>query len=282
MIRIITDSAADFTREEQQQYNLTVIPLQITFGTDAYEDGVTLTPEIFWTRIMSGENPKTSQPSPEAFLSAFEAAKAAGDSVVCVLLSSGLSGTVQSATLAKDMADYDDIHIIDSLQAATAQKMLVLRACQLRDEGGLSAGEIAQELRRFTKRIRLYGCLDTLDYLARGGRIPQAAASLGSLVQLKVLITLNEEGKVALAGKGMGLHRASAGVLKLAQQHKIDERFPVLPLYTYSPENIQSFMKKLNQAGIVCREEDLCAVGSTISTHVGPGVFGLVFVEAEE
>ena len=281
MIRIITDSAADFTREEQQQYNLTVIPLQITFGTDAYEDGVTLTQEIFWQRIMSGENPKTSQPSPEAFLSAFEAAKAAGDSVVCVLLSSGLSGTVQSAMLAKDMADYDDIHVVDSLQAATAQKLLVLHACQLRDEGTLSAEEIAQELRRFTKRIRLYGCLDTLDYLARGGRIPQAAASLGSLVQLKVLITLTEEGKVGLAGKGMGLHRASAGVLKLTQQHKIDERFPVIPLYTYSPENVLNFVKKLNQAGVACHEEDACAVGSTIATHVGPGVFGLVFVEAE-
>lgn len=281
MIRIITDSAADFSAGELSKHHITAIPLQIVFGSDTYEDGVTLTPEIFWQRIMSGENPKTSQPTPDAFLTAFEEAKAAGDSVVCVLLSSGLSGTVQSATLAKSMIDYDDIHIVDSLQAATAEKMLVYRACQLRDENKLSAGEIAQELRSFSKRIRLYGCLVTLDYLARGGRIPQAAASLGSLVQLKVLITINEEGKVGLAGKGMGLHRASAGVLKLIQQHKIDERFPVLPLYTYSPDNCLSFIKKLNQAGIACSEADLTAVGATISTHVGPGVFGLVFVEAE-
>ena len=281
MIRIITDSAADFNLSEQKQHNLTVIPLQITFGTDAYEDGITLTANIFWQRIMSGENPKTSQPSPEAFLSAFEDAKAAGDSVVCVLLSSGLSGTVQSAMLAKDMADYDDIHIVDSMQAATAQKMLVLRACQLRDEGRLSACEIAEKLRSFTKRIKLYGCLDTLDYLARGGRIPQAAASLGSLVQLKVLITITEEGKVGLAGKGMGLHRASAAVLKLVAQHKIDEHFPVLPLYTHTPDNAMNFIKKLNQAGISCEEKNAHPIGSTISTHIGPGVFGLVFVEAE-
>lgn len=281
MIRIITDSAADFSAEELKQYRLTAIPLQITFGSDTYEDGVTLTSDIFWTRIMSGENPKTSQPAPDAFLRAFEEAKAAGDSVVCVLLSSGLSGTVQSANLAKSMADYDDIHIVDSMQAATAEKMLVLRACQLRDEGQLTASEIAEELARFTGRIRLYGCLDTLDYLARGGRIPQAAASLGSLVQLKVLITLNEEGKVSMAGKGMGMHRASAGVLKLIEQHKIDERFPVMPLYTYSPDNCLSFIKKLNMAGIACKGNDIHAVGATISTHVGPGVFGLVFVEAE-
>lgn len=281
MIRIITDSAADFSAEELAKHQLTAIPLQITFGSDTYEDGVTLTPDIFWTRIMSGENPKTSQPAPDTFLRAFEAAKAAGDSVVCVLLSSGLSGTVQSANLAKTMAEYDDIHIVDSMQAATAEKMLVLRACQLRDEGQLSAGEIAKELARFTGRIRLYGCLDTLDYLARGGRIPQAAASLGALVQLKILITLNDEGKVGLAGKGMGMHRASAGVIKLIQQHKIDERFPVMPLYTHNPDNCLSFVKKLNQAGIACSGSDIHAVGATIGTHVGPGAFGLVFVEAE-
>ncbi|MGN0777438.1 MAG: DegV family protein [Candidatus Ventricola sp.] len=281
MIRIITDSAADFSAAELSQYNLTMVPLQVTFGDDTYEDGITLTPDIFWSRIMAGENPKTSQPSPDAFLTAFEAAKAAGDSVVCVLLSSALSGTVQSATLARSMADYDDIHIVDSLQAATAEKMLVLRACQLRDEGKLSAAEMAEALRSFTRRIKLYACLDTLDYLARGGRIPQAAASLGSLVQLKVIVHITPDGKVGMAGKGMGQHRVSAAAIKLAQQHQIDAGFPVLPLYTHSPENCKSFVKKLNQVGIACREEDAMPVGATISTHVGPGVFGLVFVEAE-
>lgn len=281
MIRIITDSAADFSADELRQYGLSMVPLQVTFGEDTYEDGVTLTPDIFWSRIMAGENPKTSQPSPDAFLSVFEEAKAAGDSVLCVLLSSALSGTVQSATLARSMAEDGDIHIVDSLQAATAQKVLVLRACQLRDEGRLSAAEIAEELRRFTRRIRLYACLDTLDYLARGGRIPQAAASLGSLVQLKVIVRITEDGRVGMAGKGMGLHRAGAAVLKLAQQHPIDPDYPVLPLYTYKPDNCLGFVKKLHQAGIACREEDAMSVGATISTHVGPGVFGLVFVETE-
>ena len=281
MIRIITDSAADFTTGELKQYRLTAVPLQIVFGEDAYEDGVTLTPDIFWSRLMAGENPKTSQPSPDAFLSVFEDAKASGDSVLCVLLSSGLSGTVQSAMIASSMIDYDDIHIVDSLQAATAEKFLVMRACQLRDEGKLSAGEIAGELRRFSKRIRLYACLDTLDYLARGGRIPQAAATLGSLVQLKVIVTITEDGKVGMAGKGMGMHRSTAALIKLIQQHEIDERFAPLPIFTHSPENCFALVKKLDALGISCREEDASPVGATISTHVGPGVFGLVFAEKE-
>ena len=281
MIRIITDSAADFSVSELRAHNLTAVPIQIAFGDDTYEDGVTLTSDIFWNRIIAGENPKTSQPTPDAFLNVFEEAKAAGDSVVCILLSSGLSGTVQSAHLAKSMAEYDEIYIVDSKLAATAQKMLALRACQLRDEGKLSAAEIASELERFAPRIRLYASLDTLDYLARGGRIPQAAATLGSLVQLKVLITINEEGKVGMAGKGMGLHRATASLLKLIQQHKIDDRFPVMPLYTHSTDNCLNLIKKLNLAGIAASEDSLNAVGATIATHIGPGAYGLVFVEAE-
>ena len=280
-MRIITDSAADFTREELNTLNVVSVPLQVTFGEDTYTDGVTLTGDIFWSRLTGGETPKTSQPSPESFLSVFEEARDAGDPVVCILLSSGLSGTLQSATIAKSMADYEDIHIVDSLQVTAAERMLVLRACQLRDEGRLSAAEIAAELERFTKRIRLYACLDTLEYLARGGRIPSAAAAVGSMVQLKPLITLTEEGKVGMAGKGMGLHRATASLIKLIQQHEIDTDYDVIPLYTCSPDNSMAMVKKLNASGIPCDEENMVSVGATIGTHAGPGAFGVVFVEKE-
>ena len=280
-MRIITDSAADFSASELKALNVTAVPLQVVFGEDCYEDGVTLTSDIFWSRLTGGENPKTSQPTPDAFLTAFEEAKAAGEGVVCILLSSGLSGTVQSATLAASMCEYDNIHIVDSTLAATAEKMLVLRACQLRDEGRLNAAELAEELRAFAPRIRLYACLDTLEYLARGGRIPAAAAALGSLVQLKLLITL-EGGKVSMAGKGMGMHRATAALIKLIQQHEIDDVLPPLPLYTCTPDNCKTLIKKLDAAGIHVSEENMSAVGATISTHVGPGVFGLVYVAKAE
>jgi len=277
-MRIITDSAADFSASELKAYNITAVPLQVVFGEDCYEDGVTLTPDIFWSRLTGGENPKTSQPTPDAFLSVFEDAKAAGESVVCILLSSGLSGTVQSATLAASMCEYDDIHIVDSRLAATAEKMLVLRACQLRDEGNLTAAQTADELRAFIPRIRLFACLDTLEYLSRGGRIPAAAAALGTLVQLKPLITISD-GKVAMAGKGMGMHRATAALIKLIQQHEIDDVLPPLPLYTHSPENCHALIKKLSAAGIEVDAQRTSSVGATISTHIGPAAFGLVYVE---
>ena len=278
-IRIITDSAADFTPAELDRLRITCVPMQVVFGKDSYTDGQTLTPEIFWQRLTAGENPKTSQPSPDAFLSVFEEAKAAGDEVVCITIASALSGTLQSAMIAKDMADYAPIHVIDSLKAAVAQKMLVLYACRLRDEGQLTAAQIADELSAFRPRIRLFACLDTLEYLARGGRIPKAAASLGAMVRFKPLITLSDDGHVELVGKGIGMHRATDAIIRLIGEHEIDRSFPLIPIYSHTPENCLAFVRKLNAAGIACGEDDVMPIGATISTHIGPGAFGLVFVE---
>ena len=278
-IRIITDSAADFSPAELEQLRITCVPMQVVFGEDSYTDGQTLTPEIFWQRLTAGENPKTSQPSPDAFLSVFEEAKAAGDEVICITIAAVLSGTLQSAMIAREMADYASIHIIDSLKAAVAQKMLVLHACRLRDEGQLTAAQIAQALSDLRPRIRLFACLDTLEYLARGGRIPKAAASLGTMVRFKPLVTLSEDGHVELAGKGIGMHRATDAVIRLVEGCEIDRSFPIIPIYSHTPENCLAFVRKLNAAGIACEEDGIMPIGATISTHIGPGAFGLVFVE---
>ena len=280
-IRIVTDSAADLTPAEFQKYGIICVPMQVIFGSESYTDGQTLTQEIFWSRMQAGENPKTSQPSPDAFFAVFEEAKAAGDAVICITLSSALSGTCQSALIAREMADYEPIYIVDSLRAAIAQQMLVLHACRLRDAGTLSAGEMVEELNNLRSRIRLFACLDTLEYLARGGRIPKAAASLGSMVRFKPLISLSEEGQVELVGKGIGLHRATDSLIRLIQSHQIDRAFPVLPIYSYDPENCRALIRKLNNASIACSEADMLPIGATISTHVGPGGFGLVYVSKD-
>ena len=281
-IRIMTDSAADFTQQELRERGICCVPLQVTFGTDTYTDGVDLTSEIFWQRLTSGENPKTSQPSPDAFLTEFEAAKAAGDAVVYIPISSALSGTMQSAVIARDMADYEHIYIVDSRTAAVSQKVIVLEACRLRDEGKLDAAQLAAHLEAFRERVKLYACLDTLEYLARVGRIPQAAASIGSLVQLKPLITLSPEGKVALVGKGIGRHRAFDGMLKFAKAAKFDTtHFPIIPIYACTPDNCKTFVDKMTAAGIDVDPANITAIGATIATHIGPAAYGFVYVEAE-
>lgn len=280
-IRIITDSAADFSREALAAHNVYCAPLQVTFENETFFDGVTLPGDVFWQRIMSGETPKTSQPTPDTFLALFEDAKAAGDEVVCVLLSSSLSGTMQSALIASSMADYEPIYIVDSLTATIGEQMIVLRACQLRDEGRLTAKEIADDLTAFRSRVKLYASLDTLEYLARGGRIPKAAANIGSLVQLKPLITVSPDGLVAMAGKAIGRHRASEALIKLTGGHVIDAQYPVVPLFSQNHANCEGFVKKLNAAGIACSIEDAQGIGTVIGTHIGPGAYGVAFVEAE-
>ena len=281
MIRIITDSAADFSREELEQNRIHSVPLQIAFGDDTCADNNEDLPAgAFWSRLNAGENPKTSQPSPEAFLRLFEEARAAGDEVICILLSSALSGTFQSALLARGMLDDAPVYLVDSLLATIGEKLLVLHTCRLRDEG-LSAGDIARELERFKTRIRVLGCLNTLDNLARGGRIPKAAANLGTLVQLKPLVTLTPDGHISLAGKGMGLHRATDALIRLVLERPADPAYPALPLYTHTTENCAAFVRKLNQAGFACDMEDAMPVGPTIGTHLGPSAFGIAYVTAD-
>ena len=278
MIRILTDSATDFMQEELQKLNVRCVPMTIAFGGDTYTDGVDLPQEIFWQRMEAGQTPKTSQPSPDAFLREFEAAKAAGDSVLCVLISSALSGTLQSALIAVGMTEDLDVALVDSLSATVGERLLVQEACRMRDAGGKTAQEIAEALRLLVPRVRIFACLDTLEYLARGGRIPKAAAGVGMLVKLKPIVTVSREGLVEMAGKAIGRHRAGDTLIRMTQESGIDEGYPVLPLYTCITENCLAFLRQASQAGISCDAEKAVAIGSTIGTHVGPGAFGLAFI----
>lgn len=280
-MRIITDSAADFSREELRQNDIHCVSTQIIFGGETYEAGVNLDEETFWKRMMAGENPRTSQPSPAAFMTEFEAAKAAGEEAVCICISSALSGTIQSARLAASMVDYDRIHIVDALNGAAGQKLLVLYACRLRDEGKLLAREAAAKLEALRSRIRLFASLDTLDNLARSGRIPRVIAGLGELARLKPLLEVDREGCIVLGGKAFGRHRAIDALARRVAALRIDGDHPVIPLYSYSRENVQALIAKMKALGVAVDERLISAIGPSIAGHIGPDAYGVAFVEAE-
>lgn len=281
-MRIITDSAADFTREELEQNDVHCVPMQVIFGAESFSASA-LSAEEFWRRLLSGEIGKTSQPSPDAFLAEFEAAQRAGEEVVCIVVSSAISGTMQSAMIAASMLESARIHIVDSLSAAGGQKLLAMRACQLRDQGRLTAAQIASELTRLRSRVHVYAGLDTLENLARSGRISKAAANIGTLAQLKPLVRLTPEtaGGVDVCGKAVGRHRAIDAVARMISQHRLDERYPVIPLYTHSIDNCAALIKKLQACGVAVSERMASALGSTLATHIGAGAYGAAFVEAE-
>ena len=279
-VKILTDSTSDILPQEARSMDITVVPLHVLFGDQSFRDNLDITHEEFYARLtVSKKLPTTTQLTPEAFLPDFQAAKAAGDSLVCVLLASKLSGTLQSAHIAKEMCGYDGIHIVDSGQATVGIRILVDLACLLRQEGR-SAGEIVRELERVKSRVRLYAMVDTLEYLHRGGRLPAAVTVVGSLLRVKPLITLRD-GRLSVVGKGIGAKAALHELLTLpGDPLPIDSRLPLYYGYTADRTLCDQLMVLANQK-FHPRRTLCCSVGAVIGTHVGPGAVVLAYLEQD-
>ena len=154
-------------------------------------------------------------------------------------------------------------------------------SCRLRDEGLLKAREIAQRLEALRSRVRLFASLDTLDSLVRSGRITRALGSIGTLTQLKPLLTVNDEGRIVLCGKAFGRHRAvDALAIKIAGI-RCDSDHPVIPFYAHTRDNCQALLRKLSALGVAVDEKLISALGPAIAGHIGQGAYGVALVEAE-
>lgn len=281
MIRILTDSACDLSAQELEHYGITAVPLSIHFGETVYRDGVTLEKDRFYELLRESEEfPKTSQPSPSDFESHFEEAKRAGDEVVAVLISSALSGTYQGAQIAKTMADYDKIYLVDSLTATVGERLLLLEAVKLRD-AGKSAAEIAEALETLKKRITIWACLDTLEYLYKGGRLSRTAAGIGTLANMKPIITVTGDGNVAVHKKCIGQKRSMEQLVRLTEGKRPDPAYPLFGLYTYDRANCAALAARMAENGFSIPETDFLNVGPSIGSHIGTGAYGVAYIAAE-
>ena len=273
MIKIMVDSASDC--RDKALYDL-FIPMTVNLNEKEYRDGIDLDNDTFYSLLTSSQDfPRTSQPSPEDFRLPFEQVKETGDELIYFCLSSALSGTYQSATLAREMVDYNGIHIIDTRTASHMIGLLTQYARQ-RMEAGDTATEIAEKCEALKSRIRVYAGVDTLEYLRRGGRIGKASAMLGTMANVKPLITVSRDGEVEAVGKALGIPRALQTIVDKVKSDDIDLAYPICSLYTYGEENTLRLEKKLTAAGYSIA--DRLQVGSTIGTHVGPGVYGVFYV----
>jgi len=277
MIRILVDSSTDFTMEEVKNKNLYHVPLTISLNGKDYLSGEDLTSDQFYELLTTGEDfPKTSQPSPQAFAEIFEEAKNTGEEIICVLLSSALSGTCQSAHLAKDMVDYDGIYIVDSLTATIMTRVIVDHGLKLIAQGK-TAPEIVDALESLKSKVKVAAGLDTLEYLHRGGRLNKAAATIGELANLKPVISVTEEGAVSVIGKCIGKNKALQFILKTLSGKTLNPEFPLYTVYAYGSENTERLEEKLATEGYTVSAR--LQLGSTIGAHVGPGAFGVIYVE---
>lgn len=277
-VRILTDTSAEYTVQEGKKLQVSVVPMTLTYGEESFLVGCEISKETFYHRLLEKkEIPVTSQPSPEQFLQEFEQAKAAGDSVVAILVSSALSGTLQSAVLAKQICGYEQIYIVDSRNASAGQKILVEAARKMAGEGR-NAGEIVGELEKLKKKIRVIAVVDTLEYLYKGGRLTRAEAGLGTLANIKPLITINEEGKVVVTSKCIGRKKACHQLAEAVLKMEMDWDYPVYYLFTADQENCENFKQELGKRMELKGEGETLELGPTIGTHIGGGAFGIAFV----
>lgn len=278
MIRVAVDTSADITKEEIAAKNMILIPLTITVdGEKNYRDEIDITrKELYHCMIEEGRNVKTSQPSPGELVEIFTAAKEAGDELICIMLSSALSGTVQSAILAKNMVGYDKIYIVDSLTATVKIRMMAERALQMIEEGH-TAEEIVAVLEEVRGRIHIDAALDTLKYLYLGGRISKTTAIVADAVSVKPGITVTMDGKVGVGSKYLGVGRAVKDLVKMVHTTDLDPTYPLYLVYSYNDTNVKKLCKALEDAGH--KVDGIFEIGATLGVHIGPGAFGVVYVE---
>lgn len=281
MIRIITDSAADLTAAELTAPGVTVVPMTVTFadGTSREDDG-SMTKDEFFARLAEDSKlPRTSQPSPAAFMQAYEEAAAAGEEVVVITIAQKLSGTYQCAKLAAVEGDYSP-YIVDSETATQGETLIVREALRLRDEENLSAAEIFAALEQFKKRVRITAIVDSLKHLQKGGRLPAAVAIVGGALGIKPVLVL-QDGAIKLVDKGRGRPGALVAMFKqIDKLGGVDPRYGYTLLYSDDKQlaaPVQHYMhQNLHLTG-----GRVGQIGPTIGTHIGPGAVGVAFVAKE-
>ena len=278
MVRIITDSAADFEPFELEKLNVASIPLKVLLDGEEYEENVNLGKDQFFSLLAStGATPKTSQPSPQILIDLYEDAKKAGDEAIYITLSSALSGTYQTAAMTCADMDSEQCWVFDSLNATGGQRLIVEYAVRLRD-AGKSAKEIISALESIRDRIVLFACIDTLEYLYRGGRISQTVYKLGTMAQVKPIIRVSEEGSIEVPAKAMGMRKGMDQLCKRIEQQKPSAEHNFYVMYTADRTIGQALAQKVAALGIEVPEERIIQVGAGIGSHIGPNACGIVYV----
>lgn len=277
-VMIMTDSTCDLTKELIQSRGIHVVPLYVNFGDLSYRDGVDLTTEELYAKVDElGFLPKSAAVSPGDFVNQFTHVIEAGYDIVCITIGSKLSGTHQSALLAKDMVDPDRIHVVDSNNLSSGVGLVVLKACDLRDQG-LDAKTIKEKCDLITPRVRSQFAIQTMDYLYKGGRCSALSAFLGGVLAIKPIIQVND-GKLDVYKKAIGKMTRALDYMMEDYQSLYDRIDKDYVMITHSlAEKSAAYMKeKVAEIGMPKQLLETYA-GCVISTHCGKGTIGILYI----
>ena len=273
-VAIITDTTVDWTIQDCQRKNVTMVPLKICFGEETYLDQYQISSEEFYAKMQASENlPTTSQPSPNDFAQEFGRLHQEGyDAAICLHIAPPLSGTAQSAQIAAQDAPMP-VHVLETNGTTAHLGLLLDAACLLRDEG-CTFEQMVERLTAYQKRIGILLCPETLDNLVRGGRFPEGAATQAAMLNIRMLLTLDEEGRVAPFDKVKGAKGQISRCASFVQDY-IQENGPCFLRITHSQaqKSVDALVKALDEMGADYQLVSVDYCGATIATHLGMGAY---------
>lgn len=277
-VRIVTDSTADLPRALVEEYGISVVPLKVIFkGEEPLKDGVDIdTGQFYQRQVDRKESSGTSQPSPADFAAVYGKLAEKGNSIISIHLSSALSGTFQSARLAAETMPGADIVVIDSRSVSMGLGLLALEAARAAEQGQ-SKQEILDLVREILPKIQVFFIVDSLEYLMRGGRIGKAQAFIGTILNIKPLLYL-EEGLVHPYEKVRGKARAIDRLIQIAEEKAADKKTIKCSLvHGMDPSGLEQLRQKITTR-LNLQELIIAQLGAVVGTHTGPGVLGIVFL----
>lgn len=280
-VKIVTDSTADLPKEIVEELGIRVVPLNVHFGEEVFLDWVELTPEGFFEKLAGTDLlPRTSQPSPGDFQKVYEELGSGGDAIVSVHISQVLSGTYQSATMARDLLEGMDITVIDSKVASMALGLVVIEAARAA-KAGKSKEEILEIIDFYLQETRVLFMVDTLEYLEKNGRIGKAQALLGGLLKMKPILSLKDGGIIPVE-KARGSKKALQTIVeRLQEMLPPDRKVKGTIVHGNALATAEALAEDLKKTYDLS-ELIITSVGAVIGCHTGPGLVGLLFFPDKE
>lgn len=275
-IKIITDSTADLPEDIIKRYDIEVLPLLINFGEKSYRDGIDINIHTLLGKMeKSNVFPITAQVNPQIFLECYNSYIKQGYKIVSIHLSSKMSGTYQSACIAKEMLDTEDITVIDSLNVTSGLGLQVIKAAKLK-EAGFGIKEIESGVGEISSHIRSTLFFNSLDNLVKGGRLPRASGIIGNILGIKIIVAV-ENGEMAVIDKVRGSKRALRSMIEYIDKKGIKKGEIAVLLHVGETDILNTLREDLKYRKIDFIE---CEVGCTVGVHAGTGACGVFFVES--
>lgn len=280
-IHIVTDSTSDISEAIREQLGIHVVPLNVHFGDDTLKDGIGISSAEFFARLQTDvHHPKTSQPSPENFMRIYKELLQGDDEIISLHISGKMSGTVQSALLAKKEIGATRITVVDTEQTCLALGMLVTRIAKM-VQNGATLNECIAFVEHVRKNMQTYFVVDSLECLQRGGRIGKAASLLGGILHIKPILML-KDGQVQAFEKVRGSSRVFKRMGELFAHFITDQKAGEIMLGFAHAQDEAMLLRLQNQVALLytVKNAEVYEIGSVIGAHLGFGALSIAFCPA--